>query len=151
MPFVITNPEEDQPEEEQLSMPSQQQSNLPEQDGQFVITEEEQEEIPQQQGFEFQTAGDIAQNITRPGNIGIKDFIGGFLQTATGLSTSNYDATLIGWEATLQAAYPSGVGYPHSITITFGGSQYTGGGAADAARASLISTFGWTITDGGSV
>jgi len=82
MPFVITNPEEDQPEEEQLSMPSQQQSNLPEQDGQFVITEEEQEEIPQQQGFEFQTAGDIAQNITRPGNIGIKDFIGGFLQTA---------------------------------------------------------------------
>ena len=76
---------------------------------------------------------------------------GGFLQTATGLSTSNYDATLIGWEATLQAAYPSGVGYPHSITITFGGSQYTGGGAADAARASLISTFGWTITDGGAV
>ena len=74
-----------------------------------------------------------------------------FMITATGLSTANYDATLIGWEATLQAAYPSGVGYPYSITITFGGSQYTGGGAADAARASLISTFGWTITDGGAV
>jgi len=74
-----------------------------------------------------------------------------FMEGSNGLSTSNYDATLIGWEATLQAAYPAGVGYPATISIHFGGSQYTGGGAADAARASLISTFGWTITDGGAV
>ena len=66
-------------------------------------------------------------------------------------STVNYDATLIGWEATLQAAYPSGVCYPHTINIHFGGSHYTAGGAADTARTSLISNFGWTITDGGSV
>jgi hypothetical protein len=70
---------------------------------------------------------------------------------AIALSTSNYDATLIGWEAALQAAYPSGVGYPLSPYGNFGVSQYTSGGAADAARASLISTFGWTITDGGAV
>ena len=74
-----------------------------------------------------------------------------FLFQSTGLSTANYDATLVGWEATLQAAYPSGVGYPHTINIHFGGSQYTLGGAAEAARTSLISTFGWTITDGGGV
>lgn len=67
------------------------------------------------------------------------------------LSTANYDATLVGWEATLQAAYPSGAGYTPVININFGSSQYTLGGAADAARASLISTFGWTITDGGGI
>lgn len=67
------------------------------------------------------------------------------------LSPSNYDATLIDWEAQLQTAYPSGVGYTAIISISFGSSQYTLGGAAEAARASLISTFGWTITDGGGV
>ena len=65
------------------------------------------------------------------------------------LSTSNYDAILIGWEATLEAAYPSGTGYSPTISIDFGNSEYTGGGAAATARASLISTFGWTISDGG--
>ena len=74
-----------------------------------------------------------------------------FMQSATGLSTANYDATLIGWEATLQAAFPSGSGYTPTINIHFGGSTYTLGGAAEAARTSLISTFGWTITDGGGV
>ena len=68
---------------------------------------------------------------------------------AIGLSTSNYDAILIGWEATLQAAYPSGTGYSANINVNFGSSEYTGGGAAATARASLISTFGWTISDGG--
>ena len=67
------------------------------------------------------------------------------------LSTANYDATLIGWEATLQAAFPSGTGYTPTISISFGNSQYTGGGAVATARASLISNFGWTITDGGIV
>lgn len=68
-----------------------------------------------------------------------------------GMSTAAYDATLVGWEATLQAAYPSGVGYPATINIHFGGSQYTLGGAAETARTSLITNFGWTITDGGGV
>jgi hypothetical protein len=62
-----------------------------------------------------------------------------FMKFAIGLSTANYDSLLIGWE-----------GQPHSgsITIHFGSSTYTGGGAAATARAQLI-TDGWTITDGG--
>lgn len=74
-----------------------------------------------------------------------------FMRATSGLSTANYDATLVGWEATLQAAYPSGAGYPHSISIDFGGSQFTSGSAADAARTSLINNFGWSIADGGGV
>jgi surface protein len=74
-----------------------------------------------------------------------------FMTDATGLSTANYDALLVGWEANLQTAYPGGVGYPSTININFGGSQYTSAGAGGTARASLVSTFGWTITDGGGV
>ena len=68
-----------------------------------------------------------------------------------GISTTNYDLLLVGWEAQLQATWPSGVGYPYTINVHFGSSKYTAGGAAEAARTSLISNFGWTITDGGSV
>ena len=68
---------------------------------------------------------------------------------STTFSTSNYDAILIGWEATLQAAFPNGTGYTPTISINFGNSEYTGGGAAEAARTSLINNFNWTITDGG--
>ena len=65
-------------------------------------------------------------------------------------STTNYDAILIGWEQTLQAAFPNGSGYALDYaSISFGYSQYSGGGEAAAARASLISNFGWGITDGG--
>jgi len=71
-----------------------------------------------------------------------------FAQNTT-FSTSNYDAILIGWEATLQAAFPNGSGYTPSISINFGNSEYTGGGAAETARTSLINNFNWTITDGG--
>ena len=72
-----------------------------------------------------------------------------FFATSATFSTSNYDAILIGWEATLQAAFPNGSGYTPSITIDFGTSKYTGGGAAAAAHASLGSVFGWSIVDGG--
>ena len=70
---------------------------------------------------------------------------------AVTLSTVNYDALLVDWEATLQSAYPGGVGYPHTININFYLSKYTLGSAAESARTSLISNFGWTITDGGGV
>jgi len=74
------------------------------------------------------------------------------MQNATGLSTANYDATLIGWEATLQAAYPSGVGYSYLISINFGGSQYSSALMnVGEARYNLVNVFGWTITDGGAV
>jgi len=58
------------------------------------------------------------------------------------LSTPNYDALLIGWDAQGAMTF--------SGTVNFGNSQYTSGGAAEAARTSLINS-GWTITDGGAV
>lgn len=66
----------------------------------------------------------------------------GFLGGNATLSTTNYDALLIGWEA--QAPTYSGA-------IDFGNSKYTLASAAATARASLILTYGWTITDGGGV
>ena len=63
-----------------------------------------------------------------------------FLKDAE-LSTANYDATLIGWASqTLRT----------NVTCDFGNSQYTAGGAAEAARNTLINTYNWTITDGGA-
>jgi surface protein len=56
------------------------------------------------------------------------------------LPTARYDAILIAWDA----QNPFDGMSPH-----FGSSTYTGGGVAAAARANLISTDGWTITDGG--
>lgn len=61
-----------------------------------------------------------------------------FMQNASGLSTSNYDATLIAWEAG---------GHDNDISINFGGSQFTE--SAYASRFSLIEDDGWTIVDGG--
>ena len=54
------------------------------------------------------------------------------------LSTANYDALLNGWDA--QALQPN-------VTFSGGNSQYCTG---EAARAHMISSDGWTITDGGS-
>ena len=66
-------------------------------------------------------------------------------------TTTNYDATLIAWEAELQTAYPDGVGYPPlsgtNIVTNFGTSRYSW--RATQARNSLVNTFGWSITDGG--
>ena len=72
-----------------------------------------------------------------------------FMTAATGLSTTNYDATLIAWEANLQTYYPAGSGYTASININFGGSKFTLGSAAEAARTSLQVTYSWTLVDGG--
>jgi len=58
------------------------------------------------------------------------------------LSTVNYDALLIGWEAQAPSL---------NETPSFGTSQYTLGGAAEASRTSLINTYGWSITDGGGI
>ena len=61
--------------------------------------------------------------------------------TRGALSVANYDATLISWASQ----------NPTSINVNFGSSQYSLGGAAEAARNTLINTYGWTITDGGGV
>lgn len=65
-----------------------------------------------------------------------------FMFNANGLSTVNYDALLLAWD---------GQAPPNAITIDFGGSTYTNGSPSDTARANLIATYGWTISDGGGV
>jgi surface protein len=55
------------------------------------------------------------------------------------LSTANYDALLIGWDA---------LELQNSISFTAGYSTYSSGAAA-TARANIIATDGWTIIDGG--
>ena len=62
--------------------------------------------------------------------------------TGTTLSTATYDAALIAWDAQ---------NLVDSLTWNFGSSTYTGGGAAEAARSSLISTDSLTILDGGAI
>lgn len=57
------------------------------------------------------------------------------------LSTENYDETLISWAS--QAV-------KSNVPFHGGNSKYTAGGAAEAARNTLIETYGWTITDGGA-
>tara|TARA_R110002020_G_C16301409_1_gene773147 strand:- start:1823 stop:3463 length:1641 start_codon:yes stop_codon:yes gene_type:complete len=59
----------------------------------------------------------------------------------TTLSTANYDAMLIAWEA---------LGPPINLSTHFGTTQYTKApSAAATAHASLLSTYNWTIIDGG--
>ena len=73
-----------------------------------------------------------------------------FMLNCTGFSTENYDKLLIGWEATMQSKFPNGSGYSLSPSWRFH-SEYTGGGAAESARASLINNFNWTVIDLGTV
>lgn len=61
---------------------------------------------------------------------------------ATTMTTANYDAALIAWD---------GLDMADSQNPNFGGSQYTLGGAAEAARNGLIANDLWTITDGGGI
>jgi len=62
-----------------------------------------------------------------------------FLNGVT-LPTSQYDQLLINY-----AAQAPNTG----LSFHGGNSQYTAGGAAEAARTSLATTYSWTITDGG--
>lgn len=65
-------------------------------------------------------------------------------------STANYDALLIGWNNNKLAATNGVANWRTDLRPNFGGAKYTAGGAAATARAALVS-YGWTITDGGSV
>jgi surface protein len=73
-----------------------------------------------------------------------------FRNGSQGFSTANYDALLIGWNNTLVNFVNGGGTYTLTPTADFAASQYTGGGAAEAARDSLEAVFGWTITDSGA-
>ena len=68
--------------------------------------------------------------------------IGSNMFNSSGLSTASYNATLIGWAAQ---------DITNAVSINFGNSQYTLGGPAEAARNTLVNTYGWTITDGGGI
>jgi len=74
------------------------------------------------------------QNVTE-----LRDILAG---TVPGISTSNYDSTLISWAN--QVVRPN----EHA---SFGSAKYTLGGEAEEARNTLINTYGWTITDGGGI
>lgn len=64
-----------------------------------------------------------------------------FMTGAT-LSTVNYDALLVGWEAQAPST---------GVTVDFGSSKYSIGGTSAVSRNELIVTYGWTITDGGGI
>jgi hypothetical protein len=81
------------------------------------------------------------QNISNWDINQITDFAN-FMILSNGFSTANYDALLVGWESQAPLTGKS---------INFGNSKYTLASAAATARASLISTYGWTITDGGGI
>lgn len=87
----------------------------------------------------FFSAAGFDQDISNWQVTQVTDLLG-FMQNAT-LSTANYDALLIAWDAQGAMSY--------SGTVNFGGSKYTAGGAAEAARTSLISKWGGII-DGGA-
>jgi surface protein len=78
------------------------------------------------------------ESVTNFGDVNL-----GFMRLATGLSTSNYNLTLVSWA---HQNVNSG------LSLDFGGSQYSAGGAAEASRNILTSApNNWTISDGGSV
>lgn len=54
----------------------------------------------------------------------------------------NYNASLINFASQSPQS---------NLVCNFGANQYTIGGAAEAARNTLINTYGWTITDGGGI
>jgi len=57
---------------------------------------------------------------------------------ATALSTSNYDALLIGWSSLIL-----------ENGVFFGAGDSTYSVAAEAAKNTMTTNFGWTISDGG--
>ena len=60
----------------------------------------------------------------------------------SGLSTANYDALLIGWST----ISPNETPLKPNVSFSGGNSKYCNGASA---RASIINTYGWTITDAG--
>jgi len=89
--------------------------------------------------YAFQNATNFNQDVSQWDITSVTSMLSVFKNVT--LSTANYDNLLVGWES--QAPNTG-------LSPNFGSSQYTAGGAAATARASLISNYGWTITDGGT-
>ncbi len=84
----------------------------------------------QHKNYVYDLAGWVVTGVTNATN-----FMG---NNSKGMSTSNYNATLIGWGAQ---------SVQNGVSISFGNSTYSAGAAA-TARQSLVNQ-GWTISDGG--
>jgi len=69
---------------------------------------------------------------------------------ANALSTTNYNSLLIGWNNNKLIGANGVANWRTDLRPNFGGATYSAGSAAATARAALV-TYGWTITDGGSV
>lgn len=89
------------------------------------------------QMFRFTGATDVRCDLF---DISSATNLGNFFGNSS-LTTARYDAVLIAWAA---QTVNSG------LTVSFGNSKFTAGGAAEAARTSLINDDGWTISDGGA-
>jgi len=73
---------------------------------------------------------------------------------SSGLSTENYSRTLIGWANSHFAGNAQDDVSLGAIGVTYNNTAYTTGNQfndAASARAYLVGTAGWTITDGGQV
>jgi len=101
-------------------------------------------------GWDVGSGQDFSGMLIGVTNIGSLNLSGWDITSATNfsgfingnLSTNGYNALLISWAA--QSFIQNGQ------TATFGGSTYTGGGTAAAARATLeAGKGGWNISDGG--
>ena len=68
--------------------------------------------------------------------------MGGMFNGGAVLSTANYDALLIGWST----ISPNETPLKPNVVFSGGTSKYCNGASA---RSSIISTYGWTITDAG--
>ena len=99
----------------------------------------------------FESNSAFNQDISNWNILSLNGSFARFRRFGRDFDITNYDELLVSWYNQLETAYPSGVGYPNTVTIDFRTSQYSLGGDAEAARTALISTFGWTITDGGAV
>jgi len=86
----------------------------------------------------FQHATTFNQNIGTWSVSNVTNMTGMF--NGVTLSTANYDALLVGWDA---------LELQDNVTFDGGNSIYTLGSAAEAARANIIATDNWTFADGG--
>lgn len=88
----------------------------------------------------FFLQGTTAFNNSLPSDVSSATLLTSFISASVSLDSSFYDDALNAWSAlTLQSG----------VTLDMGTNTYTSAGSA--ARSSIISTYGWTINDGGQV
>jgi len=92
----------------------------------------------------FANASSFNQDLSNWDFTGITSPFGiNYFGNGANFSTANYDALLVRWASQASSM-------PSSMTLGMGASTYTANSAAATARSTLVNTYGWTITDGGS-